>query len=49
MLSGLLDSDLTDKLTNEDADAVVVVSTKKRKRSKHKKQKRTSDIPDHEL
>lgn len=40
----LLSSDVTDELTNEDAEAVLSATTKskKRKRSKHKK-KRTSD------
>ena len=39
----LLGSDVIDKLTNEDAEAVVSAKTKKRKRSKHKKQ-RTSEV-----
>ena len=42
--SDVLGTELTDKLTNEDAEAVLSVATKskKRKRSKHKKQ-RTSN------
>ena len=42
--SDLLESDVTDKLTNEDAEALLSVSvkSKKKKRSKHKKQ-RTSN------
>ena len=35
----LLGSDVTDKLTNEDAEIVLSTKSKKRKRSKHKKQR----------